>query len=399
MVKLSSLVALAAVFNLTVVFSQSNRPTSATNSRSFQVPKAMTLTTEFKNNQFYDISADGRLLVLYETKAPTRLFTDPRPEYPRDDLLRVAKIESGEEIARIATKFFPSNVSFLPGSQRVFYSEPENASEYALKLWDYSAGRSAPCSDENAFGIANVSFLNDHAAVGTFLDEHARRASLIRIDFPDCGRRVIGPADPSNPAKYRVFGPLTISPDRTHLAHKVPGVDVERILVRDVESGNTIKSIEVPGFYLGPKTFYTPDGRFLIVVAATTSVIVPATRRYLFFYDARTYELKRQLEVTSWDLPDPKNVSGVLIVSLGTAWTVSPDGHVIAVGYRTTDARQPFIVLYDLESGKELFRASYPPVRPRRDDPFLGTITSLAFTPDGKYLISSTYDTRVWRIQ
>jgi WD40 repeat protein len=281
----------------------------------------------------------------------------------------------------------------------VFYIEPENPFRYVLKIWNYSAGKSARCSDENAFGLSHVTFLNDTTAVAGMFDETNQRSLLAEIALPDCVLKLIGPADPSD-STYRVFGPLGVSPDGKHVAYKAPGANLERIIVRAAGTGNVITNIEPRGLYLSPKVLYTNDRRFLIAVAATTGVITAQTRRYLLFYDAETYELKRQLEVTSWDVPDnPKTVGADVVVSLGTAWAVSPDARLIAVGYRTADGRQPFIVLYDLATAKERCRASYPPVRPRRDDPFLGMITSLAFTPDGKTLVSSTYDTRIWRLQ
>jgi hypothetical protein len=37
-------------------------------------------------------------------------------------------------------------------------------------------------------------------------------------------------------------------------------------------------------------------------------------------------------------------------------------------------------------------------VKQQRNDPFAAKVTQLAFTPDGKYLLSSTYDTLMWQL-
>ena len=60
--------------------------------------------------------------------------------------------------------------------------------------------------------------------------------------------------------------------------------------------------------------------------------------------------------------------------------------------------QQPQVVLYDLETGNEIARAAHPAVKKNRDDPFATRISRLAFTPDGKYLLSSTHDTFVWEV-
>jgi WD40 repeat protein len=392
-----SILVCAAILNLLTISLAGQRAENFSE-QEFRSPKAMNLAAVHENNRLGEISQDGSLLVLYQTAAQTRrLF--PNRQYSRDDLLRVVDLQSGREVAHIETEFFPSSIRFIPNSPNVFYIEPENPSRYVLKIWNYGAGKSARCSDENAFGLSNVTFLNESTAVAALLDEANQRALLAEIRLPDCSMKVIGPADPSDPKRYRVFGPLSVSPDGKHVAYKVPAANLERIIVREVATGKTVTDIEPNGLYLSPKILYTNDQIFLIVVAASTGVSTQQTKRYLLFYDAKTYELKRQLEVTSWDRPESKTAGPDVVISLGTTWAVSPDSRLIAVGNRTADGRQPYIVLYDLATGRELCRASYPPVSPRRDDPFLGMISSLAFTPDGKTLVSSTYDTRIWRLQ
>jgi WD40 repeat protein len=391
------LLAFAAVLIVITTLSAAQRPGSWTAEPQFRLPNTMSLIGVHENNRFFDVSENGSSLILYQTAAQTRLMTGNN-KYAHDDLLRVVDIESGRELARADTEFFPSSVKFVPDSKNVFYVEPENPSKYALKIWNYSTGESARCSDKNSFGLSNVTFFNRSMAVAALLDDTHRQSLLVKIGLPGCVLDVIGPADPSDPKRYRVFGPLSVSPGGNHVAYKVPAVNLERIIVRDTATGDTVTNIEPRGLYLNPKTVYTDDGRFLIALAANTGIVTSATKRYLLFYDAKNYELKRQLDITTWDRPDSKPTGAELVVSLGTAWAVSPDGRLIAVGYRTADGRQPYIVLYDLASGKELCRAAYPPISPRQNDPFLGTIGSLAFTPDGKTLVSSTHDTRIWRL-
>lgn len=149
----------------------------------------------------------------------------PRAGYPSDDLLRVVRVENGEEIARIETKFFPTGVSFVPEGRSIFYLEPQSDSEYAPRLWDYQARSSQRCSPDNQFGLSNVTFVNGRSAVATLLEERTRQASLVRLTLPRCVRTILGAADPLDTKSYRAFGPLSISVDRQHVAYRAPGAN------------------------------------------------------------------------------------------------------------------------------------------------------------------------------
>src|SRR5262249_17940621 len=108
--------------------------------------KALKLFAEYKHNILEDLSADGRLMLFYQTSKPMRTFTyrsdtdKVKPDQPEvyDDLLRIVELESGREVGRIGTEFYPRAAQFLPNTQKVFYKEPKGSKlpGSLFKLWD-----------------------------------------------------------------------------------------------------------------------------------------------------------------------------------------------------------------------------------------------------------------------
>jgi hypothetical protein len=177
------------------------------------------------------------------------------------------------------------------------------------------------------------------------------------------------------------------------------------IIVRDTATLKTVKQIEPSsGLIFGGRPIYTPDGKLLLVVASNTTFDKPETRRHLLFYDATSYDVARELDITSWSPPVLREDVAVNSNVIGTAMAISPDSRFLAVGYTKEEKKgfsiteQAHIVVYDLTTGEEVARASHPQVKQQRSDPFAARIGKLAFTPEGKYLLSSTHDTLVWEI-
>jgi WD40 repeat protein len=109
------------------------------------------------------------------------------------------------------------------------------------------------------------------------------------------------------------------------------------------------------------------------------------------------------LEITHWNTIHSSEGSYTSNY-IGTAIAISPDSKMMAVAY-TREQRKTFavteqaeVILYDLNTGAIIAKAAHPPLKQKRDDPFAARINKLLFTPDGKYLLSSTNDTLLWEI-
>lgn len=364
--------------------------------------KSLRLASEYRKNSLEDISPDGSLLLFYETNQPVRSYTislangrgRAKQKEDNSDVLRVVERNSGRELGRISVGFYPSEVQFISGSRRVFYKEPKVVDgnlEWRIKIWDLTNSEARECSGAN---VEAQSFLvSDEQHVLKIMRFAGEGEHLSNLVVPACTQTEDGPTKLSQ----RIQGSISFSPARKELAY----VSGKQIVVRNTETLNVTKEIG-PGtdVYLGPDAIYTPDGKFLVVLVTNTIFDKPETKRILYFYETTNYQLVRQLDVTRWRPPVPNDEVSNQSNVLGTAVAFSPDSRTIAIASTNDQSRtqQAQIALYDLETGNEISRAYHPAVKENRRDPFVSRIGRLAFTPDGKYLFSSTHDTLVWEV-
>src|SRR6266540_4859904 len=297
--------------------------------------KTLKLVAEYKKNLLEDISSDGTLMLFYQTSNPMRTYTLPLEGSPgnanqppvsdvSDDVLRVVERESGRELKRIKVEFFPEDVQFIPGTQLVFYKEPTKSGsklEWRFKIWNIPKGEAKSCSDDDAIHSSYITFLNNQLALFAGWQESNKEEPLITLTLPNCKRRIIGPANPSD-AKARIWGGMgfSLSSDR----HQVAYGTADKVVIRNAATLNTVKEIKPSsGLIFGGLPIYTPDGKFLLVVASNTIYDKPETRRYLLFYDTTTFRIWRQLDITRWSPPDLRLDVAVNSNVVGTAMAVS----------------------------------------------------------------------------
>lgn len=359
--------------------------------------KSLKLVATYKRNSLQEISEDGNLLLFYESSKPVRTYTIPldggrssanQPDV-ETDVLRVVERASGREASRVRVGFFPGDVQFIPGTQRVFYTEPKHVGarlEWRIKIWDLANGEARECSDANT--MAQSFDLIDAQHVLHILRQPGKD-NLALLALPGCsqiGGRLIEHPGP-------IAGHISFSPARKELAYVTDG----KVIIRDTATLDVVREIDsAPGMYWGLEASYTPDGRFLVVLTTNTIRDKPDTKRALYFYDTTHYQLARQLDITNWNPPVVDDEETFQSNMIGTAQAIAPDSRTMAVAYEK--GRQPQVVLYDLETGKEVGRGMHPKVKKNRNDPFAARIGKLVFTPDGKYLFSSTHDTLVWEV-
>jgi hypothetical protein len=350
----------------------------------------MKLVAEYKKNSLEDVSSDGQLLLFYQSGKPVRTFslplgggkgkTDQQESY--NDVLRVVDRESGREIGRTGVRFYPSHEQFIPGTRQVFYSEPKPDPEVGeeYKLWDPNSGRTQMCLDGPEPVLTRLVFLDQQHVLAT----GARKSGdvsgdlLFSLTLPDCKLTTIGPVDPTNPKAGA--GGAVPSPNKRQLSYLAYG----QVVVWDVQREEIVTRLTRPvplGF--GDQMAYTPDGNLLIVDAHTRRSM-DDSESYILLYDTQTHQLVRRQQVPGYT----------------TALAVSPDSRTVAVAYLDIrkDTEQGIVALYDIATGKELVAVTHPRVKHDHNDPWAAEIGRVAFTPDGRYLLSSTYDTRIWKI-
>lgn len=351
------------------------------------------LVAEHKKNVLLDISDDGRLLLTHQTSTPVHRYTIPEvgaaqahQSPPFDDRLRVVERESGREVGSVPVDFFTYNRLFVPGTKQVFYMEPQPSSQprdWHYKLWLPVTGQNLICSETSDGAPNSLVFLDQQHAVGSIWMEGSGDV-LVQLSFPGCVFKRMGPIDPTDP-KRRVRGKIAVSPDKKTLAYD----SGTHIIIRDNTSNEVIKRLDSGSLFFTGQLSYTPDGKSLIALACASKCLSADEEGtfYLWFYDTTNYKMTRQLEVPRLN-----------------TFAISPDSQLLAVSYKLQKrsflktVEQGNIDIYELATGRKLTTASHPPVEVRRENLWAADINYLNFTPDGKYLMSSTYDTRIWRV-
>jgi len=361
--------------------------------------------SEFKRNKLQEMSPDGRLLLFYETSRPVRTYTIradgiTHTSKTGDDVLRLVERTSGRELGRIRVEFYPNDIQFIPGTQRVFYKEPKLVNhqlEWRLKIWDVASGEARECSGED---VRSRSFSLIDAQHGLTLLRHVEGDRFSILSLPDCSQGMDSPVDPAN-RNARVAGDISFSSSRKEFAY----VAANKLVIRNSATLDVLREInEEAELKLGWNPIYTPDGRFLMVLATNTIFDKPETKRFLLFYDIMNYELVKRLDITNWKPPEPRDDVSVQSNFIGTAMAIGPGSRTLAVAYTSEKTsffwrtEQAQVVIYDLATGEELGRVSHPKINQHHNDPFAARIGKLSFTPDGRHLLSTTNDTLVWEI-
>ena len=363
--------------------------------------ESLKLASQYKRNKLEGISSDGNLLLFYETSKPVRTYTIQadgkvfanQPD-TNTDVLRVIERASGRELGRIRVGFFPEDVQLIPGTQRVFYTEPklvDGKLEWRIKIWDLANGEARECSSANA--MSQSFSLIDAQHVLNIMRQQGKGERFAILALPNCSQTKLSSIEHSDP----MAGSISFTPARKEMAY----ISGNKVVIRNTATLDVTKEINAAtGMRFGENAIYTPDGKFLVVLATNTIFDKPDTERFIYFYDTANYQIARQLDVTSWRPPVVNDEVSFQSNVIGTAVAVAPDSRTIAVGYTKSQSgkQQAQVVLYDLEKGTELGRAAHPAIKENREDPFAAQIGKLAFTPDGKYLLSSTNDTLVWDV-
>jgi hypothetical protein len=92
-----------------------------------------------------------------------------------------------------------------------------------------------------------------------------------------------------------------------------------------------------------------------------------------------------------------------LQVNLMDALAISPDGKLLAVGQRLhldsdPSGSQPTVHVFDIATRKKVATLIQDQLRQGGRELLISRFSCIQFTPDGKYLVTSTINTKVWEI-
>ncbi|MEW5979662.1 MAG: hypothetical protein AB1898_28010 [Acidobacteriota bacterium] len=354
----------------------------------------LTLDREYKKKKLKDLSRDGRWLLFYHADNPiglVRFTSTGKPKVIQEvtgESLQVVEMSTGKEIGRIEGKIAGFPARFLPGTERVLYA----IGSWEHQVWDIGSGEVRPCPA----GDFDTPLVVDAETVYGTIQEIKGDISgdaLMSLSVRNCQLERISLVDPENPRNELYPNSLVVSPDRHSLAYAA----YKKVVVWDIADKKIAVEVRPPdGLNFGDDAVYTPDGQLLIFAALSEKGTERQNqetyyKRYLLLYETRGYKLMRRIE-------SPPEFWGRYRLA------VSPDSRLLAVGYWREEQKflqsyeEAHIVLYEIATGREVGRALHSRVRAKRTNPFAAMISRLVFTPDGKYLLSSTGDTRVWKV-
>jgi hypothetical protein len=375
-------------------------PTVPGSDRSAEGDISVRLVREIKYAQVLDLSPDGAELCLYYSRNPTRSFRssgeawreNKNPIPKNADALRV--INSSSWVQNYATKLpaLPFYGSFFADGSAIYVGVPgvteSGQSGSADLIVDVKAGQISEHFD--LYRPDATSFFywatTDKTLLGLGYDPELRRTDVVVLaEAPSFKEIRRAPFAENRPAGSKGETRIATSLDRRTFAY---GVD-DRVIYRNTSDLSVIwNQPMVPSLKMWHATI-SPRGGLVAASSNDGYLDGPQMRRvqegYVGVFDASTGRAITRIYADATE--------GIAI---------SPDEKLLAIGQRVfmpgkTSGTQPTVLLFDIASGKRVATMVHDQFREGGGE-FLRAGVSVRFTPDGKYLISSGLNTKIWEI-
>jgi len=273
----------------------------------------------------------------------------------KEKTIRIWDVATGREIRNII-----SDINGVDGLRLIPDGKQIISSSFNLpgiiRIWDKDTGKELRTISDFAYQpILSMDLSPDGKQIAAIYDEfYEDENDISRIVFynADTGRQI-----------RTIFtegaGSITFSPDEKQIATCHP--DNKKIKIWDLVTGQEILTISEDVIWLNFLTF-TPDGKYIISKAYSKQTHDPV----ITIWDANTG--KKNTIISE----KPEQFSPIAI---------SPDGNLMAIVLY----REKLISLFDIATGEKINTISN----------FSGhtdKISSLAFSPDGKMLVSGSAD-------
>jgi hypothetical protein len=345
-----------------------------------------------RSSTLQDISADGEVLLLSGTTAPIQFYTtgeDRANGAGKRGLseLRLVSTQSGESLHRIGIEGLVYWARITAGRRSGFVTWMENA-QLRFGAWDTATSK--PKLVENPQGLSNVAYPAFFPLTQTTaLMSYRSPESDWMMTIVDWQGQFSKPSTKNDPTGEKASSSYpTFSRDWTRFAHVFSGRNA-RILVRGIHDLAVVAEVSAPLGQRFSQIALNSDGSTLAADAHYTKTGLPRdphSVHEVHLYDVATGGLLKRFPIDGRD-----------------RLAFSADGRLLAVGRRSTHEGkelrvQGVIGIHDAQTGRKLAEVSHPEVVEPRMNPFIGNVSRIEFLADDSHLITSTQDTRVWRI-
>jgi len=351
------------------------------------------------NAAMLDVSADSEHICLYYTRHPTQSYTwngswkENSLGSTKDDALRVVERDSWASTYATRLPAKPNLAGFFADGQSLYVEtssiEPGGAVMGRL-LIDLRTGQVQQRQDHLRQGIGHFSYRalagRELLGLGTIPDS-GKTGVIVKVQAPDYREIQRVPfAETRSPAMGHTEGPVTVSADRSTFVYTYD----RNVVCRRTSDLGIIWSRETDPSLALWHAAMSCDARLVAAYVCDYTGIGQAKNRYVLILDG-----KDGREVT--------RVSADGLESLA----VSTERQLLAAGQRVPiregrggtgkAGTQPTVFLFDLRSGRQVAELIQDQLYGGGKE-YLTAGVDTRFMLDGKFLITSGLNTRVWQI-
>lgn len=351
----------------------------------------VSLVREIRDAVVLDVSPDSRRLCIYYSKKPVRSFTwqgqwreHKAPVKAGEDALRLIDVDKWISVYAQRLPALPFRASFFADGGAVYVFVPGVAGgNNDHLLIDVRESRIQEHLERHAGDNLAFSYwaIDDRSLVGIGRDQILNRPEvLVKVQTPEFNEVARVPFAEGPPVS--TDAPLVVSSDRKTLVYAYDGSIVCRGTHGLERMWTNAAEVNVPARQLG----MSADGALVAVAFADTVWVGGSSKHFISVIGGH----------------DGKELTRVPALGIeGVA--ISPDGRILAAGSRiplrdrTKAGTQPTVTLYDIASGKEIASIVQDQFYEGGGE-FLYAGVHMMFTPDGRYLITSGKNTKIWQI-
>jgi hypothetical protein len=360
----------------------------------FVADRIVTLVKEIKYAGFLDVSADSKKVCLYFSQNPARSFRSTNSHWAEknapvrdgEDALRIVSTDSWTPQYSTRLPALPYKASFFDDGEAVYIEIPGVAGGGTDRaLADLASGRLVEHVDYPDAGyFFQYWALEDRALLGSSRNAKQNRAEfLIKAEAPDFKEikrvRFAGARSRTDSGRE---APIVVSSNRRAFAYAYDSTVVSRSARNLEELWSHVGDPEQPVWQVG----ISADGEMVAAAAADTLYIGASMKHYVTVFSGRDGRVLTTIPALATE-----------------SVAISPDGKILAAGQRIplhdkkTSGTQPTVVLFDIASGKNVGTIVHDQFYEGGGE-YLHAGVKAAFTPDGKYLITSGLNTKIWQI-